>query len=710
MDPHVDRTAPGVPARIGLALFFLGFLTLFLELVLIRYLAGNIWNLGFFPNLVLLCAFLGIGSGFACHPFLSERASLVGFRLAPVLLLLLVVFVRVLNPGVPGFAGGEGQVGGELFYSSTPADTSTHYALFALWVVMVVVTFASIGQYTAKLFRRLAPLRAYSFDIGGSCCGIVAFMALSWTQAPAGIWFLLCAPPFILALPRLRVRDGVIAAAALALCTAVAFDQDSRLLQPRDIPTDMRVLWSPYQKIEFVKQSKSIFVNGIGHQSLRPRRHLARTMYEAPHIYRKQEVDRPPYERVLVIGAGGGNDVAVALAHGATHVDAVEIDPAIARLGLEFHPDAPYLDPRVRLTVGDGRAFLTNAREPYDLIVFALTDSLVKVSPVAQLRLENYLFTQESFRRAFELLTPDGSLVLYNYYRREWVIEKIEHAVRAATGVEPERRVHGDGNSALVIADRAGPPAQPSSGEDGALEAATDDWPFPYLQKRGVPRFYLGLMGGLVVYVLALFVWAQGRLRRRPPEPGANTSATLKVAFAAMGAGFLLLETKSVIQFSLLFGTTWLNNSLVFLGVLVLVLAANWMAYLLRSQSRTLLRITFPALILSCLVSLAYPLGNLLQIDSLVLRFISATLLTFSPIFFANLLFSTAFRDQPAAELLFAWNLLGATLGGVFEYASMMLGYNALGAIVALLYALAFALLLPSVRSAVPAQEAVVRG
>jgi hypothetical protein len=41
-----------------------------------------------------------------------------------------------------------------------------------------------------------------------------------------------------------------------------------------------------------------------------------------------------------------------------------------------------------------------------------------------------------------------------------------------------------------------------------------------------------------------------------------------------MGAAFLLLETKNVATFALLFGTTWFVNALVFGGVLIIVLAA----------------------------------------------------------------------------------------------------------------------------------------
>jgi hypothetical protein len=155
-----------------------------------------------------------------------------------------------------------------------------------------------------------------------------------------------------------------------------------------------------------------------------------------------------------------------------------------------------------------------------------------------------------------------------------------------------------------------------------------------------------------------------------------------------MGAAFLLLETKSVIQFSLLFGATWLNNSLVFLGILLLVLAANWTAHGLRK--RNVLPTAFVLLFVSVLLPLWYPLGNLLRVQSVLLRFIAASLLTFSPIFFANLIFSVTFRNQAAPAHVFGWNLIGAMMGGVLEYTSMVLGYNLLAVVVAGCYFLTF--------------------
>src|SRR5205823_4640486 len=123
------------------------------------------------------------------------------------------------------------------------------------------------------------------------------------------------------------------------------------------------------------------------------------------------------FRRALIVGAGSGSDAAVALRHGVGHVDAVEIDPVIARLGQRFHPDRPYADPRVAIHVDDGRSFLRKSDEKFDLIVFALPDSLTLTSQFASLRLESFLFTKEAFQEARDHLADDGVMVLYNYYR-----------------------------------------------------------------------------------------------------------------------------------------------------------------------------------------------------------------------------------------------------------------------------------------------------
>jgi len=153
-----------------------------------------------------------------------------------------------------------------------------------------------------------------------------------------------------------------------------------------------------------------------------------------------------------------------------------------------------------------------------------------------------------------------------------------------------------------------------------------------------------------------------------------------------MGAAFLLLETKGIIQFSLLFGTTWLNSSLVFFAVLLSILMAIWVAD--RVRDPRLLPAASVLIFVATSVSLAVPLDALLAFEP-VARFLLASALMFTPVFLANLIFSVLFRDRLDAELYFGWNLLGATIGGVLEYVSIATGYQALGAVVIALYAAA---------------------
>jgi len=372
----------------------------------------------------------------------------------------------------------------------------------------------------------------------------------------------------------------------------------------------------------------------------------------------------------------------------------VEIDPVIAMLGKTRNPLRPYNDPRVSLHIDDGRAFMTQTNQKYDLIIFALTDSLVKVSSLSQLRLENYLFTQESVARAYELLNENGDMVFYNFYRLPFVSDKIMEMVARVTHRTPA--ILAQSHDFYMVRGRklaAAPAAEPSYNH--AIALPTDDWPFLYLEKRGVPELYLKAMGGLFVVITGLMVVLHLTTRNKEgyKKPG---MLAVKVAFALMGIAFLLLETKSVIQFSLLFGTTWLNNSLIFLAVLISVLAANWTVQWVKKARH--LWVFYILLVVSALSTYVYPLHHLLEVKSLLLRFVLASLLTFSPIYFANLIFSLVFKDQTLPEHIFGWNLLGATFGGILEYCSMAVGYNFLSIVVVACYTLVFVLVLKAQR------------
>ena len=155
-----------------------------------------------------------------------------------------------------------------------------------------------------------------------------------------------------------------------------------------------------------------------------------------------------------------------------------------------------------------------------------------------------------------------------------------------------------------------------------------------------------------------------------------------------MGAAFLLLETKNVVQFALLFGTTWFVNSLVFVGILLAVYLAIEVARRIELGPPWRL---YAALLVALAVAWLVPPDLLLGL-TVVPRFIVAIVVAFAPVFLANLLFASRFRDVASSNLAFATNLLGAMLGGVLEYAALVTGYRALLIVIALLYAGAFML------------------
>lgn len=700
VDPRPTTTQSPWTA-LGAKLFLLGFLTLFLELFFIRYLAGSVWNLGYFPNLVLLSAFIGMGVGFVFHDYLDSRTSGIVFQVGFALAGALVAFVSYAHPVVPGFDVWHYDVDGDLYFAYVPFKASDlNYFFFVLCFVLLAVIFASLTQRTAKVFRHFQPLDAYTLDILGSCAGIVSFMAVSALQLPAYAWFAAIAVIFIFAMAG-DWRSALLPVVIAGVTIAIMHHQDHVFMRNPESTNPLQTIWSPYQKIEYVEEPplagqqgplrRRIFVNGLDHQEMHES--LANTFYQIPHLYR-ESVGLPPYKNVLVIGAGSGNDVTAALQHGAEHVDAVEIDPVIARLGKEHNPSRAYLDPRVTVTVDDGRAFLTQTKNKYDLIIFALTDSLVKVSSMTQLRLENYLFTKESVARAYELLNDKGNIVFYNFYRLPFVAEKIVDLLGDATGAAPKILAQNN-DFYMVCGERtATPPEQPYASAF-RVPMPTDDWPFLYLQSRGVPGLYLRAMGLVFIVITALLIALHFSTKGKEgfSQPGLVPT---KVAFVLMGIAFLLLEAKSVIQFSLLFGATWFNNSLIFLAVLLSVLAANWTVKWLNDIRYASL--FYGLLVAAVLSSYFIPLQSVLRIEAPAARFVVGSLLTLSPIYFGNLLFSVMFKDQKVAEHLFGWNLLGATFGGVLEYIGMAVGYNALSLVVLVCYTTVYMLLVEARR------------
>jgi hypothetical protein len=533
----------------------------------------------------------------------------------------------------------------------------------------VAVVMAAIAQGVARAFAAFEALEAYRLDILGSLAGIVAFSLLSFTGAPPVVWGTVVAIAFIVAyLPAVRLIQVV---AALGLVLMLGRES----LTPG-------LSWSPYYKIYAVTKGPGLTglaVNGIPHQWIEPMawRKKLEPLYFVPYA----RIRGNQLRNVLIVGAGGGSDVAIALAHGAKHVDAVEIDPRIYALGRRLNTDHPYQNPRVTIHIDDGRAFLQRTHSTYDLILFALPDSLALVSGQSALRLESYLFTLDAMRAARAHLNPGGAFSMYNNYREKWLIDRYANTLQVAFGhapcIDEYRRVAWIGVLIVGLESSGVACATTWSPGIGAAPApVTDDYPFPYLRTRAIPPLYLAVLG---MILLASFV-----LIRAAAGPLGQMRNYLDLFF--MGAAFLLLETKNVVQFALLFGTTWFVNALVFFGILLSVLAAVEVARRTRFRQPNLL---YLALSGSLVLAWAIPPELVLSLD-VPARLAVAVSLAFAPVFLANLVFAQRFREVSSSTIAFATNLLGAMVGGVLEYSSLLLGYRTLLVVVALLYGCAF--------------------
>ena len=289
-------------------------------------------------------------------------------------------------------------------------------------------------------------------------------------------------------------------------------------------------------------------------------------------------------------------------------------------------------------------------------------------------------------RTVREHLKPDGAFSMYNYYRSD-VFERYATTLTQVFGHAPciDRGLLGAtsrSQSVLTIGLRAdtitcGTPWVQSG---VAPEPATDDHPFPYLRGRTIPSSYL-----IALRTRAPRVARHRPCRIRPAHAGDAPYADLFF----MGAAFLLLETKNVVQFALLFGTTWFVNSLVFAGILLAVLGAVEIARRSRLPDR---RVLYGLLAASLVVAWALrPDRPLLGLEPAV-RFAAAAALAFAPVFLANLIFSQRFRDVGTSTVAFGANLLGAMLGGVLEYGAIIVGYRDLLVLVTVLYGSAFLL------------------
>jgi hypothetical protein len=250
----------------------------------------------------------------------------------------------------------------------------------------------------------------------------------------------------------------------------------------------------------------------------------------------------------------------------------------------------------------------------------------------------------------------------------DWLARKLVRMVALATNQIP---VLYESQGQVVICAFRGqhpvPPPQygrfvrtafPPSDNLSEAVAPTDDWPFLYLSHKTIPGDYMIVIGILLAITIPEVFMLRGR------GFGMNDGH-----FLFLGLGFLLLETKSISDCSLYFGTTWFVTLVVVIGVLVMVLAANLLA---SRMSR--FRLWLYAPVIATLLLLYFVKRDYVLALSFNERLLWSILVVPLPIFFAGLIFSTTFRQASNPSSFFGANLIGAMIGGFSEYLSMVMG------------------------------------
>ena len=727
-------------------LFLVSVLVLFLELACIRWFPAHVLFLSFFTNTVLLACFLGMSVG--CLAAGRRRNILAWTPLLLVIALAAASWVEWERQRTKSVLDFGSQASTQLVFFGTEyqsTDPSRFVVpievIVGLLFIMITLIMIGPGQQLGRSLARFSNrVEAYTVNIAGSIAGILLFTACSRWQVGPAWWF--GAALAVVAYYIIRGSKPWVAACALApiAILVVALVNPSAAL---DTQADKTEVWSPYYRINYDQPNRGIYVNLIGHQSMVSRQ-VFTPAYALPHLLNRDS-GGAPFGQVLIIGAGSGNDVSRALQWGASRVDAVEIDPVIYGLGKRDHPDAPYADPRVVVHLDDGRNYLRSTQKQYDLIVYALVDSLVLHSSYSNIRLESFLFTTQAFADIRKRLKPGGLFVMYNYFRQGWIVSRLDGMLEQTFGpgnplvftlpardtVRPDDVLLGEftvfaaGNTArlkeLFAARKEywlpnGPAidaAAPNGFEvpDASVRAAagpgwlrfkpatviappeaqrlaSDAWPFLYLQRPMIPSLSLrgvAIMGTIGLLFLVPF------LRRpagaRPAAAGLSAAWGYLGQMFFLGAGFMLVETKAVVHMALLFGGTWIVNSIVFCAVLVMILIANLLVLVRRPRS---LVPYYAALVVSLLVNAAVPLDALLGWPR-GMQVAGACLLAFAPIFFAGIVFAVSFSHAADADRALGANIAGAMFGGLSEYGSMLLGFQYIILLAAVFYALSAA-------------------
>jgi len=718
-------------------LIFVSSEILFLELLVIRLVGTEIRIFAYFSNLVLLATFIGLGFGMIINKKLPITISAVALFLT-VIAASTNYIVRWPNIEFKFFSGVT-ELLAPLSESYIWLTANTYskagiligFFLLIILFINIILIFMPLGQVMGNLLgKHKKPILAYSINITASLVGMWVFQIFSLSRFTPyfGIVLTIIALFF---LTKDKTEKYLIVAITIATIVFIV---------PKSQPEKfLATYWSPYQKLTLSASEKDpseknpqpegwyLEVNNVGYMALLniSNDYTNKAKEELAMLYKNNSpVDinfsnnyslpykfKPLPQDVLIIGAGAGNDAAAAVRESkklfelsrlgltqeqylqiAPRIDAVEIDPTIIEIGRKYHHEKPYSEPNVNVAIDDGRSFMEKTTKKYDLVIMGLADSHTLSSSLSNLRLDHYLYTEESLSQIKSILKDNGVLFLTFEVTRPWIGDRLNRGLVDVFNQAPKifevrsSGVFGWGGYSFVVSKNPQTLKEILANNKDLdqfvtnnqkifttdIKPLTDDWPYLYLDKPRLPLIHM---------VIAL-IFGSALLITRKKLLGTNK---LNLAMFFWGAAFLLFEFQNVSKASLLFGVTWQTNLFMISAILILLLFAN-----LSVQKKLIKpKIAFLLLIASLVLQIFLPLETLNNFGFWQ-KIILASLVLNLPLYFGGIIFTDMFAKSRDKANAFGSNFLGAVFGGLAEMLSFLFGIHALLYIVIILYTLGF--------------------
>ncbi|HCY75077.1 MAG TPA: hypothetical protein DHV28_04090 [Ignavibacteriales bacterium] len=323
-----------------------------------------------------------------------------------------------------------------------------------IYIILASVTFFLVGIITASIFQSNGEKSRtlYAFDMmgaaGGSLLGLFLLNTFSIVQSLATILIVFSIASF-LSIPLVKRKGFILTTASIVLASlylifltpnidiSIAKSSDKDLLRLKSNPsvktTTVESRWNSFGRTDLVKffypdstTSMSMFIDGAAGTQVvsiseleKDKEKLFHTLMHSNMFFEFNFLRDSEKDSALIIGPGGGIDIAAAFFGKTKQIDAIEVNPTFVEFMKKYNKSTFAGKPNINVIVGEGRNFVRNTKNKYDLIFLTIPITKGGRSTDFVNLTENYLFTEEALKDYLQILTDEGRIVFTTHNREE---------------------------------------------------------------------------------------------------------------------------------------------------------------------------------------------------------------------------------------------------------------------------------------------------